>query len=326
MLVDPYYRVHDYLRISLTDACNLKCLYCMPDLYHKCMLKEHLMSVDEIYQISKIFVEKGVNKIRLTGGEPLVRKDFGQILSSLATLPVELTLTTNGILIDKYLELFKVKGICSVNVSLDSLNRDTFKQITKFDAFDKVWGNIKLLLKNDFHVKINVVAMENTVLNELDSFIQLTKKLPLHVRLIEFMPFAGNQWNSSKVITSEQMLQKVAEKYDYVKLKDEPNSTAKKYKIIGHEGTFAFISTMSEHFCGDCNRVRLTADGKLRNCLFANNEFDLLTPLRNGESIESIIYKCVQSKKKTLGGQMTTIFSTIDPTQLVNRSMIKIGG
>ena len=326
MLVDNHKRIHDYLRISLTDSCNFRCQYCMPEENIQCLPNKHLMQVDEIEQIAATFVDLGVNKVRLTGGEPLVRKEFREILQRLSKLPVEISLTTNAVLAHKFIADFKAAGVRSINVSLDTLNSETFKRITKRDQFHKVWDNILLLLKEGFRVKINTVAIEGVIEKEILDFVAITKDLPLHVRMIEFMPFEGNHWNSKKVITAKQMLEWVETEYDMVKLKDEPHATAKKYKAIGHEGTFAFITTMTEHFCGDCNRMRLTADGKMKNCLFGSEEMDLLGMLRAGKPIEPLIRNSVLRKHAVMGGQFKRSYKNADASQLKNRSMIKIGG
>ena len=326
MLVDNHKRIHDYLRISLTDSCNFRCQYCMPDENIQCLPNKHLMQVDEIEQIAATFVDLGVNKVRLTGGEPLVRKEFREILQRLSKLPVEISLTTNAVLAHKFIADFKAAGVRSINVSLDTLDSETFKRITKRDQFHKVWDNILLLLKEGFRVKINTVAIEGVIEKEILDFVAITKDLPLHVRMIEFMPFEGNHWNSKKVITAKQMLEWVETEYDMVKLKDEPHATAKKYKAIGHEGTFAFITTMTEHFCGDCNRMRLTADGKMKNCLFGSEEMDLLALLRAGKPIEPLIRNSVLRKHAVMGGQFKRSYKNADASQLKNRSMIKIGG
>lgn len=326
MLADNHKRIHDYLRISLTDSCNFRCQYCMPDENIQCLPNKHLMQVDEIETIARTFVDLGVNKIRLTGGEPLVRKEFSEILKRLSELPVEISLTTNAVLIHKYIDQLKAAGVRSLNVSLDTLDPETFKKITKRDQFQKVWDNIMLLLDEGFRVKINAVAIEGVIEKEIMDFVAITKDLPLHVRMIEFMPFEGNHWNSKKVVTAGQMLKWVEAEYDMVKLKDEPHATAKKYKAIGHEGTFAFITTMTEHFCGDCNRMRLTADGKMKNCLFGSEEMDLLGSLRKGEDIIPLIKTSVRRKHAVMGGQFKKSFKEADPSVLKNRSMINIGG
>ncbi len=326
MLVDKHQRVHDYLRISLTDSCNFRCQYCMPDENIQCLPNKHLMQVDEIEEIAKTFVGLGVNKVRLTGGEPMVRKEFPEILKMISALPVEVSLTTNAVLAHKYIDHLKAAGVRSLNISLDTLNPDTFKRITKRDQFQRVWDNIILLLNNGFRIKINAVAIEGVIEKEILDFVAITKDLPLHVRMIEFMPFEGNHWNSKKVVTAKQMLEWVEAEYDMVKLKDEPHATAKKYKAVGHEGTFAFITTMTEHFCGDCNRMRLTADGKMKNCLFGSEEMDLLGSLRKGEDIVPLILNSISRKHAVMGGQFSKSYKDAEASALNNRSMIKIGG
>lgn len=298
----------------------------MPDEHYHFLPQHQLMQASEIESIASEFVKLGVNKIRLTGGEPLVRKDFADILHRLSKLKVQLMITTNGLLIDRYINDLKSAPIHSVNVSLDTLRPEIFFQLTKRDKFQQVWNHIQLLLENNIRVKLNVVALHGIVEDELLPMIALTKDLPLHVRFIEFMPFTGNHWENGKVVTANQMLQVVEQTYDIIKLTDAPNDTAKKYQVIGHQGTFAFITTMSHQFCGDCNRLRLTAEGKIKNCLFGKDELDLLGALRNGQSIIPIIEQSVKKKHQALGGQMGNDFKKIIAEQIDNRSMISIGG
>jgi cyclic pyranopterin phosphate synthase len=298
----------------------------MPNEQMQFLPNKHLMQVAEIAEIAALFVSLGVNKIRLTGGEPMVRREFPEILQRLSALPVKLTLTSNGIFAHKYWQNMQEAGIKSVNISLDTLNPSTFAQLTKRDQFAQVWSNIMLLLDKGFRVKINAVAVEGIIEQELLDFIALTKHLPLHLRFIEFMPFDGNQWNSQKVITAQQMLEQVKQVYDIEKLPDAPNATAKKYHVPGHAGTFAFITTMSEHFCGTCNRLRLTADGKMKNCLFGKEEIDLLSALRSGAPLLPLIQTSVMRKHAVMGGQFGQGYQGADPNSIQNRSMIKIGG
>ena len=326
MLIDSFGRVHDYLRISLTDHCNFRCSYCMPVEEMEWMPQSKLMSKEEIVKLAETFVSLGVKKIRLTGGEPLVRKEFPEILERLSAFPVELTLTTNGVLIHKHLDVLKNAGVRSVNISLDTLNREKFHKLTRRDQFDQVWENILLLIDRGFRVKVNAVALHGLIEEELVDFVQLTEKLPIHVRFIEFMPFTGNHWSSQQVVTAAQMLDLVKLKYEVVKLEDKKHDTAKKYQVPGFVGTFAFITTMSAHFCGDCNRIRLTADGKVKNCLFGKEELDLLGALRKGEEVESLIRLSIARKHQALGGQFTADFQKADPDKIENRSMITIGG
>ena len=326
MIRDTHNRVHNYLRISLTDNCNLRCSYCMPEEDYSFTPVSKLMQASEIETLARIFVKEGVNKIRLTGGEPLVRKDAADIMLALSRLPVQLTLTTNGTRLHKFFDVLKDSNIRSLNISLDTLQRDRFNLITQRDQFDIVWNNIQLLLKKDFHVKVNVVVMKGINENEINDFIAWTKNTPVHVRFIEFMPFSGNHWNSNKVVTLQQVLSIISRKFEFVPLEVEKHDTAKKYSVPGHAGSFGVISTMSAHFCGDCNRMRLTADGKLKNCLFSKEETDLLTPLRNGKEVVSLIHQCVAGKAKQLGGQFTPDFEHLHAEEIHNRSMITIGG
>ena len=318
-LYDTFGRTHNYLRISLTDACNLRCLYCMPNEQVAVTPSSKLMQADELLGIAKVFVKLGIDKIRLTGGEPLVRKDAKQIIQLLSGLPVELSISTNAVLVDEYINTLKEANITTVNVSLDTLNADEFFAITKRGDFKKIVSNIYLLLSHNFRVKVNMVVIKGVNEHAILDFIAWTKDYPLDVRFIEFMPFQGNAWLRDKVYTYEEMLQSIRNTYTFVKLTDAPHDTAKKYQVHNHIGTFAFITTVTEPFCGSCNRLRLTADGKIKNCLFSAGETDILTAWRKGDAIEPLILSCLQNKKEALGGRF-------DFENIANRSMIKIGG
>ncbi len=326
MILDSFGRNHNYLRISLTDNCNLRCFYCMPEEEYEFTPVSRLMQADEIEAISKIFVAQGVNKIRLTGGEPLVRKDAGKIILALSKLPVKLTLTTNGTRIHEFIELLKEANIQTLNISLDTLQSDRFMLLTRRDQFKLVYDNIQLLIRNGFQVKVNVVVMKGMNDGEINDFIEWTKDTPIQIRFIEFMPFSGNRWTSNKVFTWQEILDLVQTKYPIVRLDDEIHDTAKKYTVPGHAGSFAVISTMTSPFCSGCNRMRLTADGKMKNCLFSKEETDLLTAFRKGEDILPLIQKSIASKAKELGGQFTADFEQVHAEEIQNRSMITIGG
>lgn len=326
MIKDTYNRVHNYLRISLTDHCNLRCFYCMPEEDYDFAPASRLMQAHEIETLAKIFVENGIDKIRLTGGEPLVRKDAGEIIKSLSRLPVKLTITTNGTRIHEFAGLLWESGVRSLNVSLDTLHREKFQRMTRRDQFDLVMQNIRLLIGRGFHVKINVVITKGLNDNEIKDFIAWTKDEPIDVRFIEFMPFSGNHWSSNQVFTWQEILHRAAESYDMIPLGRDLNETAKKYQVPGFAGSFAVISTMSEPFCGDCNRIRLTADGKMKNCLFSKNETDLLSALRRGEDVLPLIEQNIRAKAKELGGQFTKDFEHLKADSIDNRSMIAIGG
>lgn len=329
ILTDTFNRKHTYLRISLIERCNLRCTYCMPAEGLNLTPRSHLMTYEEIYTIAKTFVENGVTKIRLTGGEPLIRKDIPFILEKLATLPVSLSITTNAVTVNRFIETFQKYGIKNINVSLDTLQKEKFKQITRRDDFEKVYKNIHVLVAEKFQVKVNVVLIKGFNDNEIIDLIKITKELPISLRFIEFMPFDGNKWNVKKLVSYQEIMKQVANSFskeNIIRLKDAPNDTSKNYKIKGFQGSFAVISTVTNPFCDSCNRLRLTADGKLKNCLFSASEADLLTSLRKGTNIEPIIQKAVQGKFKIRGGMNTSEKFQDTKLNSKNRSMITIGG
>lgn len=329
ILTDDFGRKHNYLRISLLEKCNLRCTYCMPADGIALSPKASLMTADEIFSIARTFVQNGVDKIRLTGGEPLLRKDFPEIVSKLAKLEVALSITTNGILVDRHMDVLKQYKINKINLSLDTLIASKFHAITLRNQFEKVIDNLHLLLNNDFKVKVNVVLIKGFNENEIVDFVKLTQYLPLSVRFIEFMPFAGNEWDRSKMISQSDILSELEKTFsseEIKKLEDEKNFTARTYKIKNFQGDFGIISSITNPFCDGCNRIRLTANGKIKNCLFSNSETDLLTPFRNRESITNLISDAVKSKKKVRAG-MITLEEMDDPKlHFDNRSMIAIGG
>jgi len=329
ILTDSHKREHSYLRISLIERCNLRCTYCMPENGIALSPRSHLMTYEEIYQIASTFVRNGVTKIRLTGGEPLIRKDIDIILKKLASLNVELSITTNAILVDRFVDTLKENGIRNINASLDSLDSEKFKQITRRDNFKKVFDNIHLLIKEGFHVKLNVVLIKDFNENEIIDFINLTKDWPIVVRFIEFMPFNGNKWDVSKLVSYESIMNSAFNEFSktkIIRLKDAQNDTSKNYKVSHYKGSFAVISTVTNPFCDSCNRLRLTANGQLKNCLFSSEENDLLTQLREGKSIEGVIQKSVLMKKKIRNGLTTNESFSNKKKHSENRSMIAIGG
>lgn len=298
----------------------------MPDEDIQCATREQLMTPTEIETLALQFVALGVNKIRLTGGEPLVRKEAKEIIERLAKLPVELTMTTNGLRLDGYISVIKNAGMQSINLSLDTLNPASFELITRRKGFEKVMDNIELLLQEGIHVKVNMVVMKGINDREILDFIAWTVNSPVHVRFIEFMPFSGNHWNGDKVVSMDEIMQSISTQYETISLGKEPHATARKFFVPGSKGTFAIISTMSHPFCGDCNRMRLTADGKMKNCLFSDGETDLLSALRNGEEVVPLILSSLAAKKEKLGGQFDENYVTLSADTIENRSMIKIGG
>jgi len=326
-IADSFGRVHDYLRISLTDRCNLRCTYCMPAEGIVLREKSEFMTSEEIIEIASTFVEMGVKKIRLTGGEPLIKKDIVNILTRLSQLPIELTLTTNAVLVDKYIDTFKNIGIKSLNVSLDSLKPERMNAISRRVYFDRIMANINLLIDSEMDIKLNVVLMKGINDDEILDFIEYTKVNKVDVRFIEFMPFSGNGWDRSKMVSLQEIINVANEQFMSIqKLEEKANSTARNYRVNGYAGTFGVISTVTNPFCDSCNRIRLTADGKLKNCLFSADESDLLTQLRTGKDIIPVIQSAVASKKEKLAGMDS--FETEQGKEIFsrNRSMISIGG
>jgi cyclic pyranopterin phosphate synthase len=240
-----------------------------------------------------------------------------------------LSITSNAVIIHKFIDTLKKYNVNNINVSLDTLISKKFKEITLRDEFDIVYKNIFLLVKEGFKVKINAVLMKGVNDDEIIDFIHLTKDLPVSIRFIEFMPFDGNKWDLSKMVSYAEVMTYVNASFsntEIERLQDAPNDTAKNYKIKGYKGSFAIISSVTNPFCDSCNRLRLTANGQLKNCLFSSSESDLLTALRQGKSIEPIIQKAVLAKLKVRGG-MDTLDKLQEPKlHNNNRSMITIGG
>jgi GTP 3',8-cyclase len=326
MIQDEFGRVHNYLRISLTDNCNLRCFYCMPDEDYDFAPASRLMQTDEVEKLAALFVSEGVSKIRLTGGEPLVRKDAGKIIESLSALPVELVMTTNATRIHEFINVLGASKIRTINISLDTLQPDKFLLVTRRDLFHLVRSNIELLLHHGFNVKINVVVMKGFNEDEINDFIRWTTHIPVQIRFIEFMPFSGNRWTGNKVFSMHDMFTEINKEFEFLPVENALHDTARHFIVPGHVGSFAMISTMSAPFCSDCNRMRLTADGKLKNCLFSTGETDLLGPLRNQEDVTPLIHASIRSKARQLGGQFSGTFEMLDAASIHNRPMITIGG
>ena len=329
VLKDQFGRKHDYLRISLIEKCNLRCQYCMPEEGIPLTPSKFIMNASEIESLAKTFVGMGVKKIRLTGGEPLLRKDFEDILSRLSKLDVDLSITTNGILADRFLPIFQKHQLKKVNFSLDTLKEERFKEITRRSGYEKTMENLDLFIREGFEVKLNIVLMKGINDDEVVDFVKFTKDLPISARFIEFMPFDGNKWDRSKMVSEQEVLSAVGSTLgseNLIALPDEENLTARKFQIKGYQGNFGVISSVTNPFCGTCNRIRLTANGRIKNCLFSNQETDLLTALRSGENVEQLILESIFRKKAVRAG-MDNLEKLSDPNlHSDNRSMIAIGG
>ncbi|WP_291133405.1 GTP 3',8-cyclase MoaA [Flavobacterium sp. UBA7682] len=328
-LQDSFGREHNYLRISITEHCNLRCSYCMPEEGIALTTKSHLMTAEEIIYMAKTFVSYGVTKIRLTGGEPLVRKDAAAIIQELGKLGVDLSITTNGILVPNFITTFKEANIKNINISIDSLVKEKFNKITRRNYFETVFDNIDLLIQEGFKVRLNVVLIKEFNDDEILDFIKLTKDKNIKIRFIEFMPFSGNQWDKTKLVSYAEIMEIIQSEYAFSEIErlvDAPNDTAKNFKIKSYLGSFAVISSVTNPFCSTCNRIRLTADGKLKNCLFSNSETSLLETLRAGASILPLIQQNLLSKKAVRAGMDDDLKFQNPELFSQNRSMIAIGG
>uniref|UniRef100_A0A8C6DFL2 Molybdenum cofactor biosynthesis protein 1 n=1 Tax=Moschus moschiferus TaxID=68415 RepID=A0A8C6DFL2_MOSMO len=292
-LTDSFGRRHSYLRISLTERCNLRCQYCMPEEGVPLTPKADLLTTEEILTLARLFVKEGVDKIRLTGGEPLIRPDVVDIVAQLRRLEGLRTIgiTTNGINLARLLPQLQKAGLSAINISLDTLVPAKFEFIVRRKGFHKVMEGIHKAIELGYSpVKVNCVVMRGLNEDELLDFVALTEGLPLDVRFIEYMPFDGNKWNFKKMVSYKEMLDTLQQQWpELEKLPEEESSTAKAFKIPGFRGQVSFITSMSEHFCGTCNRLRITADGNLKVCLFGNSEVSLRDHLRAGASEEELL-------------------------------------
>ncbi|XP_011494275.1 PREDICTED: molybdenum cofactor biosynthesis protein 1 isoform X1 [Ceratosolen solmsi marchali] len=306
ILTDSFGRCHTYLRISLTERCNLRCTYCMPANGVTLTKKENILSTDEIIKLADLFIKEGITKIRLTGGEPTVRKDIIDIVAQLKSLKglETLAMTTNGIALTRKLPALQKAGLDLLNISLDTLNHKRFEKFTLRRGWDNVMASIDLAIQLGYSpVKINTVVMKNFNDDELLDFVELTKHKNIDVRFIEYMPFSGNEWNTKKMISFSEMKQIIRKKFpEFQKLPNKLNDTSKAYRIPGFVGQVGFITSMSEQFCDSCNRLRITADGSLKVCLFeGKGEISLRDALRSGASTEemrTLIHRAIFKKKK----------------------------
>ncbi|XP_055017244.1 molybdenum cofactor biosynthesis protein 1 isoform X2 [Boleophthalmus pectinirostris] len=311
-LTDTFGRRHSYLRISLTEKCNLRCQYCMPEDGVKLTPKAQLLSTAEILTIARLFVHEGVDKIRLTGGEPLIRPDVVDIIAELRKLEglKTIAVTTNGLNLARTLPRLKQAGLSHINISLDTLVPAKFEFIVRRKGFHKVMESIDKAIEMGYNpVKVNCVVMRGFNEDEVMDFVALTEKKPVEVRFIEYMPFDGNKWNFKKMVSYQEMLDQIRQHWpDIGMVQTGPTDTSKTYQVPGFKGQVGFITSMSEHFCGTCNRLRITADGNLKVCLFGNTEVSLRDAIRSGASDEEllqIIGAAVGRKKKQHAGHLS---------------------
>ncbi|XP_017133755.1 molybdenum cofactor biosynthesis protein 1 isoform X1 [Drosophila elegans] len=304
-LTDSFGRHHTYLRISLTERCNLRCDYCMPAEGVPLQPKTNLLTTEEILRLARIFVEQGVRKIRLTGGEPTVRRDIVEIVAQMKALPEleQVGITTNGLVLTRLLLPLQRAGLDSLNISLDTLQKDRFEKITRRKGWERVIAGIDLAIQLGYRPKVNCVLMRDFNEDEICDFVEFTKDRPVDVRFIEYMPFSGNKWHTERLISYKDTMEIIRQRWpDFEALPNGPNDTSKAYAVPGFKGQVGFITSMTEHFCGTCNRLRLTADGNIKVCLFGNKEFSLRDAMRNEdvseEQLVDLIGAAVQRKKK----------------------------
>lgn len=286
-LVDRFGRRHTYLRISVTDRCNLRCYYCMPAEGIKLIDKGHLLTFDEIERLAKIFVQLGIRKIRLTGGEPLVRQNLPTLVSKLARIQglEHLALTTNAVLLAAQAKDLKQAGLHSLNISLDTLKQERFFLISKRDNFENVLQGIEAALSLGFHpIKINVVLARHKNEDELLDFVRFAISKDINVRFIEYMPFTGNDWQEDMVVSYYEMQEVISQQYKLLPKVQKPGEVAKDFRIDGHTGSISFITSMTDSFCSSCTRLRLTAEGSIKSCLFFEPEVHLRDILRPSAS------------------------------------------
>lgn len=307
-LTDTHHRQHDYLRISITERCNLRCVYCMPEEGVPLSPPAHLLTTPEITYLSSLFVSQGVTKIRLTGGEPTIRRDILPLMHSIGDLRrnglKELCLTTNGIALHRKLDSMAEAGLTGVNLSLDTLDPFQFQIMTRRKGFEAVMKSIDRILEMNkmgagIKLKINCVVMRGVNEREIVPFVEMGREKDVEVRFIEYMPFDGNKWSKGKMLGYKEMLSMIQEKYPGLhKVQDHKNDTSKTYAVPGFTGRVGFITSMTHNFCGSCNRLRITGDGNLKVCLFGNAEVSLRDLIRKDNGGEPIDEEAMEAIKR----------------------------
>jgi cyclic pyranopterin phosphate synthase len=302
-LLDGHGRRIGDLRVSVTDRCNFRCQYCMPAEGLPWLERDDVLHFEEIQRLVALLAAMGVTDVRLTGGEPLVRRDFPTLVGMLAPLVEDLSITTNGYLLERDAEALVSAGATRFNVSIDSLQRDRFFEMTRRDALPRVLRGLEVLagFPEAHPIKVNAVAMRGFTEDEVLPFARFAREHPYEVRFIEFMPLdADHAWTPDSVLSGEEIRAIIEQQWALEPVRREAHATARVYRFADGRGAIGFINPVSEPFCGDCNRIRLTADGRLRTCLFSLNETDLRAPLRAGADdaeLERIIRDAVWRKE-----------------------------
>ncbi len=291
-LVDTYQRPHTYLRLSVTDRCNLRCRYCMPDEHRTHASKEGTLTFEEIIRVTRVLAAMGVRKVRLTGGEPLVRKNLPRLVEQLVRIDgIETVgLTTNGVLLTRYVSELKSAGLHALNISLDTLRPERFSTIAQRDGFPAVMDGISSAMAQGFlPLKLNVVVMKGVNDDEILDFVRMTRKNRINVRFIEYMPFGSNGWSRAGYMPCGDILAAIETQYPLLPMPQAgKHAVSRDFRIPHFRGSISVISSMSEHFCDGCNRIRLTADGRIKSCLFSQAETDVRQVLRSEGGDEEI--------------------------------------
>ncbi|MDV7695542.1 GTP 3',8-cyclase MoaA [Chryseobacterium soli] len=328
MLTDKFGRTINYLRLAVVDRCNLRCTYCMPENGLTWIKQKELMTDEEMLRICSVFAELGVDKIRITGGEPFVRKNIINLIGNLSRLEgiTDLSLTTNGLLTEQYIPQLKEFGVKSVNLSLDTLDEERFFTITRRKSFTTVMKTLEALLEHDIKVKVNTVVMEHQNIEDIIPLVLLTKQLPIDVRFIEEMPFNGNDGDISLKWNYPQIYKHIREHFPEIeKTADPKSSTSYNYRIPGFTGNIGIIAAYTRSFCGDCNRIRITPSGVLRSCLYEGTGINLKDEMRSGktdEELKNSIINCIQNKSRD-GWEAQKLSLT---ESQIHQSMATIGG
>lgn len=328
MLIDNHGRQINYLRLAVTDRCNLRCNYCMPSEGIDFVQNDRLLSIPELKKVSEILVSQGIDKIRITGGEPFVRKDLMVLLRHLAQLEGlnDISVTTNATLIGPYIDELKELGVNNINVSLDSINRETFERITRRKQFDTVHDNLIRLITEGFNVRINFIVLEGQNEQDIIPILDVMKHHKVSVRFLEEMPFNGGSKSFNTIKWNyKAILEHIASTFpNYKKLESPKESTSINYKIDGHVGTFGIIPSFSRTFCGSCNRLRITATGDVITCLYGKPKANLRDIIREESSEE----KVKETILKTIGSRAKTGFEAQNEhsNTVFDNSMTSIGG
>ncbi|TLS28717.1 hypothetical protein PpBr36_00581 [Pyricularia pennisetigena] len=334
-LTDTFNRQHDYLRISLTERCNLRCLYCMPEEGVPLSPDRDLLTTPEIVLLSSVFVSQGVSKIRLTGGEPTVRRDIVPLMRRIGDLRShglrELCLTTNGIALHRKLEPMVEAGLTGVNLSLDTLDPNLYRIMTRRDGLEAVKRGIARILDINerggpqVKLKINCVVMRGMNDQEIIPFVEMTRDQDIEVRFIEYMPFDGNRWSKGKMFSYEEMLDRIREVHPGLeRLKGHKNDTSKTFQVPGFRGKVGFITSMTHNFCGTCNRLRITSDGNLKVCLFGDAEVSLRDLLRQSNEGEPIDEDAIERLHRIAVQQMLEARQSASETTDIDTSSMPI--